>query len=396
MKNYDAVVVGGGVSGTAVTYYLSEKGLKVALVERGDIASGTSGRCDGNVLIADKQPGFDAEMTYTSQLLLKKLVNKIDYDFEYYQKGSLFIIESEEEFEVAENFVRAQRENNLPMRMMDRKEIHDEIPLLADDIIGGVEIACDSALNPMKLAFGFSLESQKNHAVVYDHTSVTGIRLDAKGTVEAVETEQGILATGRVINCAGVWAPAIGKMAGINIPIQPRQGQLLVAEKTFSPYYRKIQEFGYVMAKSQNNNYKRNVRQELEELGIAFVFEPTLSDNFLIGSSRAFVGFDTSVSIEVMQGLAERAIRFFPVMEDINVIRAYAGLRPYVSDHLPIISHVDTVPGFYIAAGHEGDGIGLSPLTGKLISQMVTNEETLLPIETLSINRFKIESTVFT
>ena len=150
------------------------------------------------------------------------------------------------------------------------------------------------------------------------------------------------------------------------------------------------------MAKSQNNNYKRNVRQELEELGIAFVFEPTLSDNFLIGSSRAFVGFDTSVSIEVMQGLAERAIRFFPVMEDIHVIRAYAGLRPYVADHLPIISHVDTVPGFYIAAGHEGDGIGLSPLTGKLISQMVTNEETLLPIETLSINRFKIESTVFT
>ena len=124
MKNYDAVVIGGGVSGTAVAYYLSEKGLKVALIERGDIASGTSGRCDGNVLIADKQPGLDAEMTFTSQLLLKELVNKIDYDFEYYQKGSLFIIESEEEFEVAESFVRAQREKNLPMRMMDKKEIH--------------------------------------------------------------------------------------------------------------------------------------------------------------------------------------------------------------------------------------------------------------------------------
>jgi len=144
-----------------------------------------------------------------------------------------------------------------------------------------------------------------------------------------------------------------------------------------------------MMAKSQNRNYRRNIDPKLEKLGIAFVFEPTLSNNFLIGSSRAFVGFDTDVSVEVMQGLAERAIRFFPAMKDIHVIRAYAGLRPYVEDHIPIISKVDEVPGFYIAAGHEGDGIGLSPLTGKLISQMITGEETILPIDTLSISRFK-------
>jgi len=107
------------------------------------------------------------------------------------------------------------------------------------------------------------------------------------------------------------------------------------------------------MAKFGNENYKRNVSPEIEDLGIAFVFEPTLSDNFLIGSCRAFVGFDTRVSIEVMQEIAKRAIRFFPVMEDIHVIRAYAGLRPYVDDHMPIISKVDEISGFYIAAGHD-------------------------------------------
>jgi sarcosine oxidase subunit beta len=229
----------------------------------------------------------------------------------------------------------------------------------------------------------------KNDAVLFDHTTVTDIRLDKKGKVEAVETDKGVLTTKNVVNCAGVWAPYIGKMVSIDIPILPRQGQLLVAEKTFPVGKRKIMEFGYMMAKFGDENYKRNIRPELEELGIAFVFEPTLSDNFLIGSSRAFVGFDTDVSIEVMQGLAERAIRFFPVMKDIHVIRAYAGLRPYVADHLPIISKVDEVPGFYIAAGHEGDGIGLSQLTGKLISQMITEEETILPVATLSINRFK-------
>lgn len=389
MENYDTVVIGGGVIGTSVAYYLSKKGAKVALVEKEDIASGTSGRCDGNVLIADKQPGLDTKMTYNSQLLFKELFKEISYNFDYTQRGSIYIIESEEELSVAEEFVKKQVEDGYPMRMMDKSEIHDDEPYLAEDIIGGVEINCDLSLNPMAFAFGLSLEAKRNGAVVFDYTSVTGIRLDKKGIVEAVETDKGVLTAKDVVNCAGVWAPYIGKMVGLDIPIKPRQGQLLVSEKTFPVGKRKIMEFGYMMAKFGDKNYKRNVRPELENLGIAFVFEPTLSNNFLIGSSRAFVGFDTNVSVKVMQGLAERAIRFFPVMKDIHVIRAYAGLRPYVEDHMPIISKVDEVPGFYIAAGHEGDGIGLSPLTGKLISQMITGEETILPIDTLSINRFK-------
>jgi len=393
MKSYDAVVIGGGVIGISVAYYLSKKGIKVALVEKGDVASGTSSRCDGNVLIADKQPGFDTKMTYDSQLLFKELVKEIPYDFDYTQRGSIYIIESEEEFKVAKEYVKKQVEDGYPMRMMDKSEIHDDEPYLAEDIIGGVEIGCDASVNPMALVFGLSLEAKKNGAEMFDYTYVKDIRLGKKGAVEAVETDQEMLITKCVVNCAGVWAPEIGNMVGIDIPIKPRQGQLLVAEKTFPVGKRKIVEFGYMMAKFGDENYKRNVSPELEDLGIAFVFEPTLSDNFLIGSSRAFAGFDTRVSIEVMQGLAERAVHFFPVMADIHVIRAYAGLRPYVDDHMPIISKVDEVPGFYVAAGHEGDGIGLSPLTGKLISQMITGEETIVPTDSLSINRFKRSKT---
>ena len=393
MKSYDAVVIGGGVIGTSVAYYLSKKGMKVALVEKGDIASGTSSRCDGNVLIADKQPGFDTKMSYTSQLLLKELVKEISYDFDYTQRGSIYIIESEGELKVAKEYVEKQIEDRYTVRMMDKSEIHEEEPYLAEDIIGGVEIGCDASVNPMALVFGLSLEAKKNGAEIFDYTYVKDIRVGKNGAIEAVETDQEVLITKYVVNCAGIWAPEIGNMVGIDIPIKPRQGQLLVAEKTFPVGKRKIVEFGYMMAKFGDENYKRNVSPEIEDLGIAFVFEPTLSDNFLIGSSRAFVGFDTRVSIEVMQGLAKRAIRFFPVMKDIHVIRAYAGLRPYVDDHMPIISKVDEISGFYIAAGHEGDGIGLSPLTGKLISQMITGKEVIVPTESLSINRFKRSKT---
>ena len=395
MNRYDAVIIGGGVIGTNISYYLSKSGLKVALVEKGDIAAGTSSGCDGNVLIADKQPGFDTDLAFASQQLFKELNKNLDHDFDYTQKGSIYVIESEEEREVAEEFVDQQVKNGYSMRMMDSDTVHSDEPLLADDIIGGVEIDSDASVYPMDFAYALTDAASKNGLDIYDHTEVTNIQLKS-GRIESVKLSNGEkIYTDRVINAAGVWAPEIGRMVDINIPIKPRQGQILVAEKTIQVGRRKIVEFGYMMAKFGNENYKRNVHPKLDELGIAFVYEPTGANNFLIGSSRRFVGFDTSLSFDIMKGLAARAIRFFPAIENVNVIRGYAGLRPYVPDHFPIVSEVEKVPGFYIAAGHEGDGIGLGPVTGRLIDYIITGEkfetdlDLNLAVNKLSFNRFK-------
>mgnify|MGYP000013982738 CR=1 FL=1 len=395
MKKYDAIIIGGGVIGSSVGYYLTKAGLKVALVEKGDIAYGTSSGSDGNVLIHDKKPGFDTDLAYVSQQLFKKLNKDLDRDFEYTQKGSMFIIESEQEWDVAKDYVDRQVKDGYPMRMLDYDQVHKREPYLADDIIGGVEIDCDASINPMEFSYALCHSAQEKGLDIYDHIAVKDVLLDSNKSVKSVLLANGEkLSTENIINCAGVWAPKIGKMVGINIPIKPRQGQLLVAEKTFPVGERKIVEFGYMMAKFGDENYKRDVDPKLEEMGIAFVFEPTQSNNFLIGSSRNFSGFDTSVSIDVMKGLAQRAVRFFPIMKDINVIRAYAGLRPYVPDHFPIISEVESIPGYYIAAGHEGDGIGLSPITGKIISKKIVGEnidlqsEIELNFDKLSFNRF--------
>lgn len=126
-----------------------------------------------------------------------------------------------------------------------------------------------------------------------------------------------------------------------------------------------------------------------EKYGVALVFEPTESQNFLIGSSREFVGFNTKVNNDIIKCIANRAIRFYPKMADMMVIRSYAGLRPWTEDHLPIISRVEEVPNFYIAAGHEGDGISLAAVTGKLIEEMINDKETSIPIEPLRLDRFK-------
>ncbi|MCP4691411.1 MAG: FAD-binding oxidoreductase, partial [Desulfobacterales bacterium] len=245
----------------------------------------------------------------------------------------------------------------------------------------------DGSLNPMALAYGLARDAKKRGAIIRTHAEVTGIRLDSRGRVESVETDGGKIKTPRVVNACGIFAPRIGRLVGVEIPIRPRQGQILVSERTFPVGRRKVMEFGYLMAKFGGGDYKRDVDSDMEEFGVAFVFEPTRAGNFLIGSSRRFVGENLASDRRLLAALARRAIRFFPVIKDINVIRGYTGLRPYTPDHFPIISETP-VPGFYIAAGHEGDGISLSLITGKLMTQIILGRPTEIEVDRLSLGRF--------
>ena len=391
-KTADVVVIGGGVVGTAIAYFLVKNNLDVILVEKGAIAAGTSGRGEGDVLVCDKTPGFDSRLTKLSQDLFPEIANELDYDISWTRKGSLLAIENEAEMEEAKKFCSQLAAEGLPVRILDKYEVHEDEPYLAPDIVGGMETDCDGSLNPMSLAYGLVHGVKKMGARILTHTAVIDIRLDAKGCIEGAVTEHEEIFAKRVVNAAGAWAPEIGKLVGLHIPIRPRQGQILVAERTFPVARRKVMEFGYMMAKFESNGYVRHVTPEMEKYGVALVFEPTEAQNFLIGSSRRFVGLDSSCHIEVLRAMAQRAIRFFPVIKDIKIIRSYAGLRPFTPDHLPIISETE-IPGFYVAAGHEGDGIGLSLITGKLISQMICDEPPAISIEPLKLSRFKGQTT---
>lgn len=371
----------------SIAYYMARAGMDVLVVERGEIAGGTSSKCDGNILAIDKDPGFDSQMSLKSQELVAEWARELDEEFEYRAPGSILVCETDEEMQAAESWVSRQKEAGLPFRMLDRKDLRDERPYMADDLPGGLECATDSTVNPVLLTYSLATTARRYGARFLTHTPVTAILLDEQGRIRGVETADGTIRAKTVINAAGVWAKQIGQMVGIDIPIEPRKGHILVASRWESIGKRKVMEFGYLMSKFGG---QRKVDPRFEKYGIALVFEPTASQNFLIGSSRQFVGMDTRVDQEVIRLIAERAIRFFPVMEHIPLLRTYAGLRPWTADHLPIVSPVDEIPGFYVAAGHEGDGISLAAVTGKVICEMLSGAgETCIPVELLRYDRFR-------
>lgn len=381
----EVIIIGGGIIGAAIAYYTSKLGIEVAILEKGELVSGTSSRCDGNILAIDKDPGFDSQMSLASQKLVAQLSKELDEPFEYRAPGSILVCETEEEMIACEKWVKQQVEAGLPFRMLDKMDIKEESPYFADDLLGGLECATDSTVNPYMFAFALFSGAKKNGAKIFVHTEVQHI--EKKGTDFLIETTNGTFQCKKLVNAAGIWAPKIGEMLGINIPIYPRKGHIIVAARQKPVGMRKVMEFGYLISKFGG---KRSVDEETEKYGVALVFEPTTNQNFLIGSSRQFVGFHLKVDTNVIRTIARRAIRFYPKMADMIVIRTYAGLRPFTEDHLPIISEVEQLPNFYIAAGHEGDGISLAAITGKLIEEMISEEKmTTVPLEPLQLSRFK-------
>ncbi len=384
MRHCDVLIIGGGIIGCSIAYYTSKYGRDVTIIEKGEFVSGTSSRCDGNILAIDKDPGFDSQMSLVSQKLVTELSEELEHSFEYRAPGSILVCESEEEMEAAQQWVNRQKEVGLPFRMLDRQDIREESPFFAENLLGGLECATDSTVNPYLLAFSLLTESKKFGTKAFNHTEVKEMKRDIDGSF-IVETTNGTFTAKQVVNAAGVWAPKIGQMLDVNIPIEPRKGHIIVASRQQHVGCRKVMEFGYLISKFGG---KRKVDALTEKYGVALVFEPTESQNFLIGSSREFVGFHTKINNEVIKCIANRAIRFYPKMADMMVIRSYAGLRPWTEDHLPIISRVEHIPNYFIAAGHEGDGISLAAVTGKVIEELLNEKETIIPIEPLRLSRF--------
>ncbi|MCY8235323.1 NAD(P)/FAD-dependent oxidoreductase [Priestia endophytica] len=384
----DVVVIGGGIIGSSIAYYCSKSGLDVTVLEKNELASGTTSKCDGNILAIDKDPGFDSQMSLKSQQLVYELNDELEIPFEYRNPGSILVCENDMEMEAAQKWVQQQQEAGLDFRMLDREDLRNESSYFADDLPGGLECRTDSIINPYMLTYSMIQRAKQFGARIHTNTEVKNLYRNREHQF-IIETNKETFTANKVVNACGVWAPFIGEMLDVDISIKPRKGHVIVASRQQPVGLRNVMEFGYLISKFGG---ERKVDPLTDKYGIALVFEPTQSQNFLIGSSRQFNGYDTKVDYEIIKNIARRALRFYPKIANMTVIRTYAGLRPWTADHLPIISQVEEMPGFYIAAGHEGDGISLAAITGKLIEEMINETHTSIPIDPLRYNRFKINA----
>ncbi len=370
----DVVIVGAGIVGAACAYFCGRAGLSVTVVERGSVAAGTTGAGEGNILVSDKELGPELALALLSARLWQELADEHGPAFEYESKGGLVVASDDRELAALRALAAGQRANGVQAQDAEPSVVE---PHIAPGLAGGVYYPQDAQVQPM-LAAAQLLRIARQRFGVRVLTGTTLLGVTGAERITGVRTSVGPLPADAVVNAAGTWGGEIAQLAGAPVPILPRRGFVLVTEPVPVIIRHKVYAADYVA----------DVAADTAGLRTSPVIEGTKSGTVLIGASRERVGFDRTPSLPVLRALAAAAVRLFPALADVAVLRAYAGFRPYCPDHLPVIGPDPRRPGLLHACGHEGAGIGLAPATGALIAGFLTGAQPLTDVSPFRPERF--------
>jgi D-hydroxyproline dehydrogenase subunit beta len=269
----------------------------------------------------------------------------------------------------------------LECSLLTPADLREVEPSLAPDLPGGAYFPGDGMVNPLAATRALAQAACSLGAEISTQTEVVGIEKSADGAVTGVFTSTEHIRTGNVVIAAGAWSAKVGQMVGINLPIQPRKGILVVTAPLPDDFLRcKV---------VLSAGYMDSIHAGTEGVSVAANIQQVKNGNLLLGTSRQFAGFDFGVESEIAGHVLARCMRLLPRLKQVQVIRMWAGLRPFTPDLLPIIGPVRSASGLYVAAGHEGIGITEAPITGKLIQQMIAGEEMDVDVKLLSPERFQ-------
>lgn len=359
-RTYDVAIIGAGVIGASVAHYLGRSGLRIAIVERGRGPSGASIACDGFVFLQSKSVGLTLEIAKQSRVMFEDLADELDADIEFVSRGGLILAQCAEELEFLAERSRALAEAGVEVQILSASETFGLEPRLSRRAAGASYCAADGQVSPLQLVRAFLASARRSGVEVLTGRSVTAIEPTGAGLAVICGEER--VAAERVVIAAGAWSKDVGAMIGIDIPVKPRRGQLVVTEPAPPILSRPVMTAGYLMAKSG---------RAAADGGVSV--EQTAAGSFLLGSTREFVGFETGTTPQGIGSILDRATDVLPSLRKLSVIRSYAGLRPYCERGSPIIGTAPDHPNVFIATGHEGDGIALAPVTGQRIADLITS-----------------------
>lgn len=386
----DVVVIGGGLQGLATTYYLSKAGKSVILIENREIASGASGTNEAFVWLSTRKKP-EIPMVRKSIELYLTLSEELEFDTEYRRCGGYIIIESKEQMEQIKPWIERRHSDGLvEMELLDGPEFHSREPYMAESIVAATWNPLDGAINPIYLCIGLADKSKELGARILERTVVKEICIKGSA-VHSVITDEYEIRTGTVVNACGAWASDIGKMVGIDIPIVPNRMQILVSEPIDFPLSdRVIMCACYIFGEAAKTSALESGDASEEDFELGFVYSQTKKGNLLLGSTAEFAGYDKSCTYGSITAIAKHTCQVAPLLKErkLSIIRSFANFFPFTRDDFPILGKVPNLRGFYMAAGHNGHGIASGISTGYLMSQLITLDETSIPISQFSIERF--------
>ena len=364
----DLVIIGGGVIGTVTAYKLAKEGMRVLVIERRDIGSGTSSSAAAAALLQTKTSAKKLSLANRSLKLLDDLHEELEGRFEYAHTGSLLAASTDSEMQLVREMNSNLLSLGLDVELCDGGQARGFMPVLGDSVIGGSYSSRDAQINPLELVVACAQAAKQHGAVFTTFTELLEIETSGNSIV-SVQTSAGRVMTDTVVNAAGVWAPQVARMVNVILPVSPLKGELLVTERMPPQMQGTLIAAKYLLSKARAEG-EVGGRTPKRSVGITLV--QVAHGNFIVGSTREQADFDRRSTYYGIRELVHQLLELTPGLANVHLLRAYAGLRPLTPDGSPIISRTPQLPGFIQAAGFGGDGLAMSAITADLILGIIT------------------------
>ncbi|HKP84576.1 MAG TPA: FAD-binding oxidoreductase, partial [Blastocatellia bacterium] len=290
----------------------------------------------------------------------------------YKAHGYLFVATNSGQLDYLKANRRRQLDSGVAnVEMVTREDVLETIPqMMADDVVGGSFCPADGFVDPYSVMTGFSKRARERGARVWLETEVTGVDVE-RGRVRGVRTSRGYVSTRAVVNAAGPWAGLVGRLAGVDVPVEPLRRQIVKTEA----FHQLPARLPMVIDMSNGFHFRRE--------GESFLMAWSDPEETFGFRSDFDYGF-----IEKVLPLAARRVPVFAEAE-VNPRRCWAGMYEVTPDHHAIIGRAPGVEGLYLANGFSGHGVMHSPATGRIISDLILHGESrAIDASALAVERF--------
>ena len=332
-RHFDVIVVGGGLVGASIAFGLRDLGSKLAVFDEGDVAHRAARGNFGLIWVQGKGLGLPAYGTWTQRSarawprFAASLRDETGIDVALRQTGGVHVCLSPRELDVrSERFVQLFAQpgfERFDVEVLDRAGVAKRLPGIGPDVVGGTWSALDGDCNPLRLLRALDIGVERAGVVRHARSAIVAIEPHADRF--GVRTAQAEFTCERIVLAAGLGNARLAPMVGIKAPVIPNKGQIIVLER--------VQPF---------------LSAPLETI------RQTDEGTVLLGDSQQDRGFDDAVDPAVLAAIAARAVRVFPLLRDVRVVRAWAALRVMSPDGFPIYAQSRAHPGAFLATCHSG------------------------------------------
>lgn len=357
----EVAVIGGGIVGSAIAYYLAKDKRKVALFEEREIGSRSTSAAAGMLGAHSEYKEFQHVYSFarSSQLLYKELYHELKeqtgIDFEMKKGGLLQLAFTSEEREERNSLMQ------LPdIEWLTREEAKRKVPLLTDQIIGASFLKEDVHVTPAIASNSFSKGAFLFGAEIYEFTKVLSVVNEHSHY--KVNTTQGSYTADQVVIASGVWSNYFFQQTGLMNAIIPVKGECIAVLNDQLPLAHSIFHDQHYIVPRNNNE-------------------------LIVGATKRWNDWNEEPTLEGIEMVIKKAKEMLPSIQGMRWLRSWAGLRPQTFDSFPFIGEHPEQKGLYFAAGHQRNGILLAPGTGRMIADLISGNS----VNSEWVEAFKID-----